>query len=430
MRMRIGPVVHSTRDACYTAASRYLSAQRSLRTPSSRRSRYGLDWLNFFLADVQTGFGTFVAFYLARLGWPQASIGMALAVGSFVGVLGQIPGGALSDAIHWKRALAAIGILMICAAALILALLPDRLFVFLAEILHGLTAGIITPAIGAMSLGIVGRRAMSSRTGRNYRFAAAGNGLTAAAMGAAGAYLSESAIFLTAALLCVPALIALASIRADEIDYTRARNAAKGDTAKPARLRDLARNRALLMFAGCIMLFQLADASMLPLLGENIARQSGAANLQMSSLIIVPQIVVAILAPWVGYHSEVRGRRPLLLVGFGLEPIRAAILAFTTAYPFLVVVQLLNGISSAIITVLTVLVITDLTAGTGRFNIAQGTLGAVMGIAASISTIGTGYVDEAFGPGTGFIVVTIIALLATGLLWVFQQETKPADYAD
>jgi MFS family permease len=355
---------------------------------------------------------------------------MALAVGSFVGVIGQIPGGALSDAIRWKRALTAIGILMIGAAALILAFFPTRLFVFAAEILHGLTAGIITPAIGAISLGIVGRRAMSSRTGRNYRFAAAGHALTAAVMGAAGAYLSESAIFLTAALLCIPALIALASIRADEIDYTRARNAAKGETARPARLRDLARNRALLLFAGCITLFQLADASMLPLLGETIARQSGAANLQMSSLIIVPQIVVAILAPWVGYHSEVRGRRPLLLVGFGLEPIRAAILALTTGYPFLVVVQLLNGISSAVITVLTVLVITDLTAGTGRFNLAQGTLGALMGIAASISTIGTGYIDEVFGRGVGFITVGIIALLATGLLGVFQQETRPTEYSD
>jgi MFS family permease len=169
---------------------------------------------------------------------------------------------------------------------------------------------------------------------------------------------------------------------------------------------------------------------MLPLVGETIARQAGAANLQMSSLIIVPQIVVAILAPWVGYHSELRGRRPLLLVGFALEPIRAGILALTTAYPFLVVVQLLNGISSAMITVLTVLVITDLTAGTGRFNLAQGTLGALMGIAASVSTIGTGYIDEVFGRGAGFMTVGIIALLATGLLWVFQQETKPAEYSD
>jgi len=242
--MRRRPGVHAVGDTWHKVAAHYLTAQRTLRTSASGRSRHGLDWLNFFLADVQTGFGSFVAFYLARLGWPQASIGVALAVGGLVGVLGQIPGGALSDAIRWKRGLVALGIVMIGAAALLLALRPTHALVFVAEILHGATNGTITPAIGAISLGIVGRRAMATRTGRNYRFAAAGHALTAAAMGAAGAYLAESAIFLTAALLSIPALIALASIRGDEIDYARARNAARGGAAKLARFRDLAKNRS------------------------------------------------------------------------------------------------------------------------------------------------------------------------------------------
>jgi hypothetical protein len=30
--------------------------------PPRHRARYGLDWMNFFVADVQTGFGAFVAF--------------------------------------------------------------------------------------------------------------------------------------------------------------------------------------------------------------------------------------------------------------------------------------------------------------------------------------------------------------------------------
>ena len=55
-------------------ASRYRDARKLLRTPGSRQSRLGLDWMNFFIADVQTGFGTFVAFYLARLSWSQQAI--------------------------------------------------------------------------------------------------------------------------------------------------------------------------------------------------------------------------------------------------------------------------------------------------------------------------------------------------------------------
>jgi MFS family permease len=79
------------------------------------------------------------------------------------------------------------------------------------------------------------------------------------------------------------------------------------------------------------------------------------------------------------------------LIGFALEPVRAALLAFTNGYAFLVLGQLLNGISGATITVLTVPVITDLTTGTGRFNLAEGAVGAAMGIAASASTIATGF---------------------------------------
>ena len=144
-----------------TAAGRYREARRSLHAPASAQSRRGLDWMNFFIADVQTGFGSFVAFYLAQLGWSPAHIGLALSVGGVAGMLSQIPGGALADAVTWKRGLAAAGIIMTGAAALILAFAPDTMSVFIAQVLQGTTGGIITPAIGAISLGLVGRSAMA-----------------------------------------------------------------------------------------------------------------------------------------------------------------------------------------------------------------------------------------------------------------------------
>src|SRR5215813_12897310 len=104
------------------AVVRYRAARRALHTPASAQSRRGLDWMNFFVADVQTGFGTFVAFYLAQQGWSHDRIGLALSVGGIAGVLSQIPGGALTDALTWKRGLTAIGIVSIGIAALLLAL--------------------------------------------------------------------------------------------------------------------------------------------------------------------------------------------------------------------------------------------------------------------------------------------------------------------
>src|SRR5437868_3935016 len=123
--------------------ARYHDIRQLLRGSISRQSRLGLDWMNFFLADVQTGFGTFVAFYLAELGWQKGQVGLALAVGTIAALIAQIPGGALVDAVPWKRGLAAIGIAMIGAAALILALVPTFALVFVAEIFHGLSAGIV-----------------------------------------------------------------------------------------------------------------------------------------------------------------------------------------------------------------------------------------------------------------------------------------------
>jgi MFS family permease len=348
-------------------------------------------------------------------------------------VAAQIPGGALADEVHWKRGLAALGILAIAASALILALRPSFPLVFVAEFLHGLTGGIVGPAIAAISLGLAGRHGVSCRLGRNFRFAAAGNALTAAVMGVLGTYISIQVIFIAAAALCVPTLLALLQIRADEIDYARARNAARHDhhTLGLQRLADFARNWNLLLFAACMVLFHFANASLLPLVGENLA-YSGVAHgpAFMAGLIIVPQIVVAILAPWIGYWSELWGRKPLLIIGFAIEAARALLFSLVADPWLMIVVQLLDGITGAVVTVLTILVIADLTAGTGRFNLAQGVIGTFIGIAAAISTSVMGFIVLHFGGSIGFLIMAACTLLGTSVLWMLLPETKPPEYLD
>ena len=420
----------------HTRSRRVISEHRDRRKLRDRevsdRSRRGLDWTNFFLADVQLSFGSFLAFYLADLGWSKQNVGLALTVGGLAAVAAQIPGGALADAVRWKRALAASGFVLIAAAALILALRPGFSLVFVAEILHGSSAGLVGPAIAAISLGIAGRHAMSSRIGRNYRFAGAGNAVTAAFMGALGAYVSNHAIFIATAILCIPALATLAEIRANEIDYVRARNSAKRDhTFDLQRLVDFTKNWRLVLFAGALVLFHLCNASLLPLVGENLAHSKVANSaLFMGGLIVVPQVVVAILAPWIGYWSELWGRKPLLLAGFAIETVRALLFALISDPLLMMAVQLLDGVTGAAITVLTILVITDLTTGTGRFNLAQGVLGTMRGIAAAIGTASIGTIVQHFGDFTGFLLMATGPALGAALIWAFLRETKPAKYID
>jgi MFS family permease len=384
------------------------------------------------MADVQVGFGSFLAFYLANLDWSKQDVGMALTVGGLAGVVAQIPGGALADAVRWKRGLVAVSIVMVAASALILALWPTYPLVFAAEILHGTTGGLLGTAIAAISLGLAGQRGMALRIGRNSRFAAAGNAATAAAMGAFATYISTGAIFITAAILCIPTLIAVSLIRPEEIDYARARNAAKRDhTLSLQRVVDLRKNRNLLVFAGCMVTFHLCNASLLPLVGQNLGQSKEALGpLFMAGLLIVPQIVVAILAPWIGYWSELFGRKQLLLAGFAFEAVRALLFSLTSDPWFMIAIQLLDGMTGAVVTVLTILVVTDLTSGTGRFNLAQGVLGTFTGIAAAVSTGAFGFLVQYFGDLVGLLTMMAGTIAGMAVLWAFLPETKPAKYAD
>jgi MFS family permease len=92
----------------------------------------------------------------------------------------------------------------------------------------------------------------------------------------------------------------------------------------------------------------------------------------------------------------------------------------------LVAVQVFDGISAAVIGVLTPLVIADITKGTGRFNLGQGIVGTFSGIGAAISTTLSGYVAQRFGSAAGFYAIMGVALAAVAVCWAFMPETKGA----
>ncbi|MFZ1102040.1 MAG: MFS transporter [Hyphomicrobiaceae bacterium] len=387
-----------------------------------------LDWLNFFLAALLMGFGPFVALYLADRGWVPANVGLVLTVSALASLLTQIPAGEIIDMVKAKRALVGAGIAALAFAVLVLGLWPDFSSVFAAAVLLGVAGSAIGPGIAAISLGLVGHDALGGRLGRNQRFASIG-GLTASAtMGIVGYLLPTRDIFLLTAVLGLPVLLALARIRASDIHFGRSCGAPDLHPARPQRVSRAAllKDRRLLTFATCLFLFQLANASMLPLAGQALARTEGSSSsLVLSGLIVVPQIIVAALAPWVGKTADTWGRRPLLLLGLGVLPIRSAVFALTGDPVPLIIVQALDGLSGATLGVLTALVIADLTKGTGRFNLAQGLVGTLSGIGAALSTTMSGLVVAGYGQMAGFLGVTAVGLLAVAILWLFMPETRP-----
>ena len=271
---------------------------------------------------------------------------------------------------------------------------PSFLGIVAAKLLHVGSSSVLGPAIAAITLGLVGHAAVGPRLGRNARFASIGNGLAAGAMGACGYFISPLAVFFVTAALAIPTLMALAQIQEAEIDPVRADGgiirSGAGPHCQPASAL-LLRNRALITLAVCVFLFHAANAAMLPLVGaEMTVRSAQWATALIAVCIFVPQLIVALIAPSVGQLAVVKGRRPVLLLGFAALPARAAMLAFNSDPAIIVAAQMLDGLCAAVLGVLVPLSLADISRGTGRFNLAQGIVASATGIGAALSTTAGG----------------------------------------
>jgi predicted MFS family arabinose efflux permease len=392
----------------------------------SRRTLRGLDWLNFLLADVQTGVGPFVAIYLAGYKWNEESVGLALTVGGIAGILTQTPAGALVDFLRSKRALVGVAVAALAAGALLIARFPSFWPIMGAQILIGGTSSVFIPAICAMSLGIVGRAAFDTRQGRNQTFNSAGNVTAALSMGLLGYLVSNRSIFFFVVALAVPTILVLLLIRPAEIDYELARGANEGEKGgKAESVRVLFQDRPLVLFLVCAVMFHFANAAMLPLLGELLAKGRGRSSmLFMGACVVTTQFVITLIASWSGRKAGTWGRKPLLLIAFGVLPIRGVLYTLTTKTVLLVAIQVMDGVGAGIFGVVSVLVIADLTRGTGRFNLTLGAITTAVGIGAALSQVIAGSIVHHVGSSAGFLFLAGVASAAFAILYLFMPETR------
>jgi predicted MFS family arabinose efflux permease len=392
----------------------------------SKRTLRGLDWLNFFLADVQTGVGPFLAIYLAAYKWNEQRVGLALTIGGIAGIITQTPAGGLVDRVRSKRALIAGAVVALAVGGLLIAFFPTFWPVITAQVLIGGTSSVFIPVICAISLGIVGPRVFDFRQGRNQTFNSAGNVSAAICMGLIGYFISNRGIFFFVAALAIPTILCLRLIDPKEIDYDLARNAKGGkDDGKPARVWDLLQERPLLIFLCCAVLFHFANAAMLPLLGEMLSKGKGRSSmLFMAACVVTTQLIITILASWSGRQAGSWGRKPLLLIAFAVLPIRGVLYTLTDNTILLVAIQVLDGIGAGIFGVVSVLVIADLTRGTGRFNLSQGAIATAVGIGASLSQVIAGAIVHHASYRVGFLFLAAVASVAFAILWFYMPETN------
>ncbi len=406
-----------------------LIANAHERTPSSTSLR-ALDALNLFLADVRDGMGPFLGTFLREnRHWDAGRVGIALAASQIGTVLAQTPAGALIDRIRWKRLAVAVAAAVVAGCCVLLYVMPTLVTVVAAQTAIGAAAAIFPPAIAALTLGLVGRAAMPRRTGRNEAFNHGGNVVAAALAGGAAYLLGLGAIFFLVAGMAAASAAAVLLVRDGDIDHDLARGADDAGVTnhEAVGVAELFKDRRIAVFAVSVVLFHLANAAMLPLVGQKSSDglKDGAAVL-MSACIIAAQVVMVPVALAASRLAETRGRKPVFLVGFAVLPIRGLLYCLSVNPYYLVGVQLLDGVGAGIFGVVSVLVVADLTKGTGRFNLTQGALATATGVGAGLSNLLAGFVVKAAGFDAGFVTLAVIAGAATLFFALAMPETMRA----
>jgi len=396
--------------------------------PGKKQSIRALEATNFFLADVQTGLGPFLAAYLAGAGWEPGRVGMALTIGGIITVVLQAPAGAIVDQLRSKRLILVLASAVLAIGAVLLSITAAPWAVYTSQVLIGGAGPFLGPTLAAVTMGIVGVTFFDRQFGKNQSFNSAGNVACALLIAGMSHFFGNRAIFITAAVLTIPTVFAIRAINGKDVDYDLARGGAiqvegKEVAARASVMKTLLGDRTLLVFLACAFLFHFANAAMLPQLGEMLSHGARTTAPFMSACIIVTQVVIMCFAPAIGRYANLHGRKPLLMIGFGVLPIRAFLYTLTHNTGGLIAIQLLDGVANAIFGVVSILVVADRTRATGRFNLVQGSLATTVGLGAALSTTFGGKLIQHFNYRISFLSLGAIAALAFVLLWTAIPET-------
>jgi MFS family permease len=388
--------------------------------------------VNFFAGDVVAGLGPYLAIYLlSAYHWRPGGIGMALAIGSIASVLVLPPAGAIIDASSWKR-----GILGMCAfviglaTALIVITHDPPWIVYTAQVMIGISCAFLAPCIAAITLGRVGPDRFTAQTSANQAWNHGGNVFAASLAAGLALWWSASGVFWLVIVMAFGMIICTLMIDGDAIDHDVARGGitTSGELeGQPSGIMTLLSDKRLLVFAVCVVMFHFANAAMLPLVSQKLAtgNDTGMGIAFTSACIVAAQLVMIPMAVMCGAKADVWGRKALFLFAFAVLPFRGVLYTLSDNSYFLVGVQGMDGLANGIFGVVFLLILADVTHGTGRFNAAQGALTALIGAGSALSNLVAGWIVEFAGFSVGFLFLSATAILG-GLLFAFlMPETAP-----
>ncbi|PJE15609.1 MFS transporter [Legionella sp.] len=394
---------------------------------SSSQSLFALSLMIFLISDVQGGIGPFLSIYLSSsLGWDTSQVGIAIATIGLGGLFFQMPSGLVVDIVRPKRLIIAISCFLIFLGCYLIVNQKNLSIVILAQILISIAFSLIPPSIAAITLGIVGRKKFPKRVSINESLIHLGTVFTILTISVVAHIYGHAWIIYATMLFAGLALIPLYFINPGKINYSAARELPSD--AHPISFIRLFRSKNLWIFFSAVIIFHFSNAAQVILVGQELAKISPDKDtFYMGLCIILGQLVMVFVAYSLGFFINQINRKPIFLFAFIFLIIRSALFIFIKNPIYLVLIQLIDGISAGIFGVVATIMVSDLAANTGRFNFLLGTLGMCVGLGSSMSNLLGGFLAKSYGFSIGFFSLCLIAFLGFNIYLFLLKETKNLD---
>ena len=390
----------------------------------------GLDFLTFFLADVQTGFGPFIAVYLTEHKWTAAQIGAVLGIGSITAMAAQILGGRCdrrepAEARRYSGGPARRHGQRHASGPVPRALAGGRgggaaRYCELRYYGPGGRRGDADPGRPGRVQPAAGPQCPVHGAGQRHRRRA--DGFCRCPHRRLGPVLARGT------LLC-PRNSGSVGLPPRHESEPRKKRLPVRDVA--SETRRVLTDRRLLAFILCVVLFFVGNGFLLPLamnrLGNRISAQN--TNECIAACLLVAQAMVALISPWMGRKADEWGRRRVLMLGFASVPVHAILLAIFGNLYVVIGLEVLDGMGGAMYGVLQPLVAADITNGTNRYNLVLGVLGLAAGLGTSAGQYGGGFLATHLGYFAAFAILAGVGALAVVAVWLLLPETKDDESA-
>jgi MFS family permease len=433
--MQASPVSTAPAHAIASPSETRFGRMRKRLTPK-RLHAPSLDWLNFLVADVRGALGPYVVVFLvSEQKWNEASVGLVMTLGGWIGIAAQTPIGGWIDHTRRKRGVLLVSLAILSAGALVIAFLPSFWPVLIANGAMQVVSGVFEPVIAALTVGLFARATLTRRMGRNAAWSRAGNLLVAVTSGALAWMVGARAVFLQVPVIAALTVVAVMTIPYAKVDQRKARGLRSGETETdgPTAWLRLFRSRPMLIFGACSFLHELAEAPLLTLVAQKLAVDHEGWGLIITSACVVTSQLGAMLAALaIGPYAERVGYRWMLAVGFALLPLRAVLTVLWSDPYWLIGLQALGGVSAGLLAALSPLWLSDATRGSGRYNLAQGAMGTLRALGVTSSAVLSEFAVHHAGYGSAFIGCGVVGAAATALLWfalpdVSSEERRPKE---